>query len=301
MAQITAQMVKELRQKTGVGMMDCKKALVETNGDLESAVDLMRKKGLSKAQKKAGRITAEGLIAILIKDGKGAMVEVNSETDFVARNSDFQDLAKGIVQTTLTTMKAGSGLETLKEAFYAGTDKTVADILTDKIASIGENLSVRRCTVVGADFVTGYIHGSVADNMGKIGVLAGLKGSDNSKLEEVGKKIAMHIAAAKPEFLSIADVSQEVKDREEKILKEQALASGKPESVVEKMLVGRMQKFFGEIVLLEQAFVMEPKKKVKDILKEAGAELVTYKHFILGDGIEKKCENLAEEVAKQLG
>ncbi|MHA1540714.1 MAG: translation elongation factor Ts [Alphaproteobacteria bacterium] len=290
-------MVKELRQKTGVGMMECKKALVETKGDLESAIDLMRKKGISKAQKKAGRITAEGVIAIAKKNGVGAIVEVNAETDFVARNSDFQDFAKGVVETAIEN---GECVDSLKKSKYAGGEKSVADVLTDKIASIGENLSIRRSATIKADAIASYIHGSVADNMGKIGVLVGLKGSDNSKLEEVGKKVAMHIAAAKPDFLSVADVSDEVKNREEKILKDQALASGKPEAVVEKMLVGRMQKFFGEIVLLEQAFVMEPKKKVKDILKEAGAELTEYKAFILGDGIEKKCENLADEVAKQL-
>ncbi len=294
---ITAQMVKELRQKTGVGMMECKKALVETNGDLESAIDLMRKKGISKAQKKAGRITAEGVIAIAKKDGVGAIVEVNAETDFVARNSDFQDFAKGVVETALEN---GECIDALKESKYVGREKSVADVLTDKIASIGENLSIRRSAVIKADVIANYTHGSIADNMGKIGVLVGLKGSDKSKLEEVGKKVAMHIAAAKPDFLSVVDVSDEVKNREEQILKEQALASGKPEAVVEKMLVGRMQKFFAEIVLLEQAFVMEPKKKVKDILKEAGAELTEYKTFILGDGIEKKCENLADEVAKQL-
>ncbi len=294
---ITAQMVKELRQKTGVGMMECKKALIETNGDLESAIDLMRKKGISKAQKKSGRITAEGVIAIAKKNGVGAIVEVNAETDFVARNSDFQDFAKGVSETAIEN---GECVDSLKKSKYIGGDKLVADVLTDKITSIGENLSIRRSATIKADVVANYIHGSVADNMGKIGVLVGLKGSDNSKLEEVGKKVAMHIAAAKPDFLSVADVSDEVKNREEKILKDQALASGKPEAVVEKMLVGRMQKFFGEIVLLEQAFVMDPKKKVKDILKEAGAELTEYKAFILGDGIEKKCENLADEVAKQL-
>ncbi|MBN1783757.1 MAG: elongation factor Ts [Alphaproteobacteria bacterium] len=297
MTQITASMVNELRQKTGVGMMDCKKALVETNGDFEAAIDFLRKKGLSKAQKKAGRVTAEGVISIAFDGNKGAIVEVNAETDFVARNADFQDFAKNVALTALT---AGADVETLKNTTCANTNKTVADVLTDKIASIGENLSIRRSAVLNADVVTGYIHGSTGENMGKIGVLVGLKGSDTAALEEVGKKVAMHIAAAKPDFLSTESVDAKTVEKERNFLKEEALASGKPEAVVDQMLVGRMKKFYSEIVLLEQAFVMEPKKTVKEIVAEAGAELTGFKHFILGDGIEKKSESLADEVAKQL-
>ncbi|MBN2676190.1 MAG: elongation factor Ts [Alphaproteobacteria bacterium] len=278
MAEITAKTVQELRQKTGAGMMDCKKALTESNGDVEGAIDWLRKKGLSQAAKKAGRVAAEGVISLAFDNGKGAMVEVNSETDFVARNDEFQDFAKRVSQLALTE---GKETDSLLNALLD--NKKVSDVLTDKIASIGENIQIRRSVLLEGENVVGYVHGAIAENMGKIGVLVSLKG-DSVKAADVGKKIAMHIAAAKPDFLSIADVDSVVVEKEKKVLSEQALASGKPESVVEKMIEGRIHKFYEEIVLLEQAFVMEPKKKVKDVLSEAGVELVGFEHFILGAG-----------------
>lgn len=296
MTQITASMVQDLREKTGAGMMDCKKALTETDGDFEAAVDFLRKKGLSTAAKKAGRVAAEGVVVMALQEGLGSLVEVNAETDFVARNADFQAFANGVAQTALV-----SGKSVLTEAIYVGSSQSVAEVLTDKVATIGEHMTVRRSALVKADVVAGYIHGAIAEGMGKIGVLVGLNGADKKSLEEVGKKVAMHIAAAKPECLRIEDVSPAMLERERAILKEQALASGKPESVVEKMMEGRIRKFYEEIVLLEQSFVMDPKKQVKEIVSEAGANLTAYVHFILGEGLEKKSENLAEEVAKQLG
>ena len=286
MAEITAKAVQQLRQKTGAGMMDCKKALTESNGNAEDAIIWLRKKGLSKAAKKAGRVAAEGLVVLSLSDNKGAIVEVNSETDFVARNDEFQEFAKKVGNVALSS---GKKVETLLEADLDG--KKVSDILTDKIASIGENLQIRRSAMLEDDVVTGYVHSAIAENMGKIGVLVSLKGADKEALKEVGKKVAMHIAAAKPDFLSTKDVDPKVVEKERKILTEQALASGKPENVVERMVEGRIAKFYEEIVLLEQAFVMDPKKKVKDILSEANAEMTGFTHYILGAGVEKTTDS----------
>ncbi len=289
---ITPALIKELREKTSAGMMDCKKALAETNGDMEAAIDWLRTKGLSKAAKKSGRVAAMGLVSIALSEGKGAAVEVNSETDFVAKNQEFQDFVKEVADCALAN-----------DGDVAKVQEEKADALTSKIATIGENMTIRRAAAITADSVTGYIHSAIAPNMGSIAVLVGLTGSaDKEAMESVGKQIAMHIAAAKPEALSIADVNPESVEREKAVFKEQALESGKTEEIIEKMIDGRIRKFYEEIVLLEQNFVIDPKKKIKDVLAEAGdVKLTAFTHFVLGEGIEKVEENFADEIAKTLG
>lgn len=293
MTEITANLVKELREKTGAGMMECKKALNETNGDLEAAVDFLRKKGLSVAAKKAGRVAAQGLVGVKTAGNKGAIVELNSETDFVAKNAEFQALALKMVDDVL----AGGNGDTLKGA------------LTDLIAKIGENMNLRRVGYVTVDngVVTSYIHNAAAPNLGKIGVLVALKSTaDADKLQALGKQIAMHIAAAAPQSLDVAKLNPDVVAREKAIYAEQARASGKPENIIEKMMEGRVRKFYEEVVLLEQAYIIDPDKKVKDVIREAAdslgapVELVDFVRFALGEGIEKKQEDFAAEVNAQL-
>ena len=293
MVEINAKLVGELREKTGVGMMECKKALVACEGDLEKAIDFLRKKGVAVAEKKAGRVANQGLVGLAVRGNKGAVVELNSETDFVAKNTDFQAFLKQVVDLALDN---GKDIETLKAADLNG--KSVQDTLVDLIAKIGENMSLRRVAVVEGETVVPYIHTMTSEGLGKIGVLVALSGANAA---EVGKKVAMHIAASAPKFLAIADVDANTANHEREIFAEQARASGKPEAIIEKMVEGRMRKFYEEAVLLEQAFVMDSDKKVKDVVAEAGCTLTSFVRYNLGEGIEKKQEDFAAEVAKQIG
>lgn len=307
MAEITAALVKDLREKTGAGMMDCKKALAETNGDLDAAIDWLRKKGLSAAAKKAGRVAAEGLVAVAIKDNKGAIVEVNAETDFVARNPQFQALASGIATVALT---AGDDVATLEAAAFPGTGRNVKDEVTQAIATIGENMTLRRAKTLSVDggVVVAYVHSALADGLGKLGVLVGLKSTGKREvLEQIGKQLAMHIAAANPQSLSTKDLDQSLVERERTVLTEQAAGSGKPADIIAKMVEGRIRKFYQEVVLLEQTFVIDGEtqvgKAVEKAAKDAGApiEVTGFARFQLGEGIEKKADDFAAEVAKMAG
>lgn len=303
MAEITAALVKELREKTGAGMMECKKALTESNGDLEGAIDYLRKKGLSVAAKKASRVASQGLVGVKSTGKRGAVIELNSETDFVAKNDEFQKMALNMVDVAL----ANGDLEEVKATQLSG--KTIAEHLTDLIAKIGENMSLRRTAALSVEngVVASYIHNTVAPNLGKIGVLVALESNaDPAKLQEVAKQIAMHIAAAAPQALDIDSLDKAAVEHEKSIYSEQARQSGKPENIIEKMIEGRIRKFYEEVVLLEQAYIMDPDKKVKDVIAEASKELGApielkgYVRFALGEGIEKKQEDFAAEVNAQL-
>tara|TARA_B100001057_G_C22724429_1_gene901084 strand:+ start:215 stop:1090 length:876 start_codon:yes stop_codon:yes gene_type:complete len=288
---VTASMVKELREATGAGMMDAKKALTETGGDFEAAVDWLRTKGLAKAAKKSGRVAAEGLVAVAVNGATGVVVEVNSETDFVAKNADFQEMVGSFA--TL-----GLSVESVEELASATVlDGTVSDVLTSKIATIGENMSLRRMGKIRGNFIESYVHNSVTEGMGKIGVLVALSAENTT----FGKQVAMHIAAAHPQSLSEADLNPELVEREKNVLTEQARESRKPESVVEKMIEGRMKKFMGEVTLLGQSFVINPEVTVAQAAKQAGVEITAYLRFEVGEGIEKKEEDFAAEVAKVVG
>ena len=285
---VTAKMVKELREMTGAGMMDAKKALTETDGEQEAAIDWLRTKGLAKAAKKSGRTAAEGLVAVKVEGGKGVAVEVNSETDFVGKNADFQNMVAGIAGAAVNV----ANVEELAAAELNG--KAVSEVITDAIATIGENMSLRRMASVEGDVVASYIHNPATDGMGNIGVLVALKGGD----EAFGKQVAMHIAAAAPQSLSEADLDPAVVEKEKNVQIEIARESGKPEQVIEKMIVGRMKKFLAEVTLLGQNFVINPDLTVEAAAKEAGAEIVGYVRMQVGEGIEKKEEDFAAEVAK---
>lgn len=307
MAEITASLVKELREKSGAGMMDCKKALAETNGDLEGAVDWLRKKGLAAAAKKAGRVAAEGLVGVKAEGTKGAVVEVNSETDFVARNETFQGFVEGVADVAF---EAGGDLEALKAAQYPGAGKTVADQLTDMIGTIGENMQLRRSAGLSVNdgVVAAYIHNAIKPGLGKIGVLVALESTgDKAKLEDLGKQLAMHVAAASPQFLTVDTVDTAALDREREVLADQARASGKPEDIIAKMVEGRLRKYYEEVVVLEQAFVMDPDRKVKKVVEDAAKDvgapvtLAGFVRFALGEGVEKKEEDFAAEVAAARG
>lgn len=288
---ITAAMVKELRESTGAGMMDAKKALVENNGDMEAAVDWLRTKGLAKAAKKAGRTAAEGLVAVAIEGSKGVAVEVNSETDFVAKNEKFQAMVTKIAGAALNV----ADVDALKAADLGG--KTVEATITDAVATIGENMSVRRmASIEGASVVT-YIHNAAADNMGKIGVLVALSAENDA----FGKQVAMHIAAANPAALGEADLDAAIVDKERSIQIEIARESGKPEQVIEKMIEGRMKKFIAESTLLGQAFVVNPDLTVEAAAKEAGVEITGFIRMEVGEGIEKEESDFAAEVAAMNG
>ena len=300
MAAITAKLVKELRDKTSAGMMDCKKALSESNGDMEAAIDWLRTKGIAKADKKAGRVAAEGLVAVATQGTTGVLVEVNSETDFVSRNEGFQNAVAQIASTALSV----DNTEALREAQIDG--KSVTTFLTDLVAKIGENMSLRRMEKlsVSAGVVEGYIHNSAAPGMGRIGVLVALESTgDTDKLNALAKKIAMHIAATSPLALTTDDLDQDLVAKERKALKDEAIESGKPEAIVDKMVEGRMVKFFKESVLMTQMFVMDPDHNVETIIaneaKALGADIkmTGYVRMEVGDGIEKKEENFAAEVA----
>ncbi|ANK81259.1 MAG: translation elongation factor Ts [Rhizobiales bacterium NRL2] len=303
MAQITASLVKELREKTGGGMMDCKKALQETDGDLEAAVDWLRKKGLAAAAKKAGRTAAEGLVGVATEGSEGAIVELNSETDFVARNDRFQALVNEI--TAIARAKDGD-LQTVLGADFPGTGRTVEEELTNAIATIGENMSLRRTAALKVEngVVSSYVHNAVAPGLGKIGVLVALESTgDAAKLDQLGRQVAMHVAAANPQSVSPADMDQDIVERERSVLREQALASGKPAEIVEKMIEGRIRKFYQEVVLLEQTYVIDPDNTVGKALKAAEADVgapiavTAFIRFALGEGIEREESDFAAEVA----
>ena len=290
---VTASQVKDLREKTGAGMMDCKKVLTETDGDMEKAIELLRERGIAKAAKKSGRVAAEGLVeAYISEDGKiGAIVEVNAETDFVAKNDEFKSfvasVAKQVVEKDPKDVEDLLAQESIDEA-----GKTVKDVLTDKIAKIGENMNIRRFVRFESDgLIEKYIHGD-----GKIAVLVNMKGGDN----EVAKDVCMQIAAARPEYLNEASVPEDRLNKEKEILKVQTMNEGKPEAIAEKIVQGRIRKFFEEVCLVDQVFVKDANKKVSDILKEHNAEITEFARFEKGEGIEKKEENFAEEVMKQL-
>jgi len=307
MAEITAALVKSLRETSGAGMLDCKKALVATNGNMEEAVDWLRKKGLASAAKKASRIAAEGLVSVYVEGSAGAVVEVNSETDFVAKNDIFQDYVENSAKAALAVK---GDIEKLKSYVCPVSGKEMGTILTDMIAKIGENMNLRRSAYLSAEngVVCSYIHNAARPNVGKIGVLVALEGNaDKAKMQELGKHIAMHVAAANPISLTIAEVPAEAVAREKAIFSEQALASGKPANIVEKMVEGRIRKYYEEVVLEEQAYIMDPDKKVKAVIdefsKENGAEvkLSGFVCFKLGEGLQKREEDFASEVAAQLG
>ncbi|ANP35132.1 MULTISPECIES: translation elongation factor Ts [Rhodobacterales] len=285
---ITAALVKELRDSTGAGMMDAKKALTETNGDMEAAVDWLRTKGLAKAAKKSGRTAAEGLVAVVVEGGKGVAVEVNSETDFVAKNGEFQEMVAGIAKAALNV----DDVDGLNAADLGG--KSVADTLTDKIATIGENMTLRRMAKIEGETVVSYVHNAAADGMGKIGVLVAMTGGD----EAFGKQVAMHIAAVNPAALSEADMDPAVVEKEKQVQMDIARESGKPEQVIEKMIVGRMKKFVAESTLLNQQFVVNPDLTVEAAAKEAGATVTGFIRVEVGEGIEVEKEDFAAEVAK---
>ena len=298
---ITAQMVKELREATGAGMMDAKKALTETDGNMEAAVDWLRTKGLAKAAKKADRVAAEGLIGVAVDNGRGVAVEINSETDFVAKNADFQQL---VAEITRVALQVGDSVEVVKAADLNG--KTVDEVLTEAIARIGENMTLRRLHVLEGDTVVSYVHNSAAEGMGKIGVLVALTGPAD-KAQAIGKQFAMHIAATSPLSLSEAALDPAVLARELEVQTAKALeenaasAKPKPEQVIHNNIIpGRMKKFLSEVTLLGQAFVINPDVTVEQAAKEAGVEITGFVRVVVGEGIEKKEEDFAAEVAKTL-
>ncbi|MFT8891807.1 MAG: translation elongation factor Ts [Acetobacter papayae] len=300
MAEITAALVKDLREKTGAGMMDCKKALNEAAGDIEAAVDWLRKKGLAAAAKKSGRVAAEGLVAVASNDLSAAMVEVNAETDFVARNEAFQTFVEEVAKVALTV---GEDLEAIKAATLAS-GRTVAEELTHLIATIGENMSLRRARVftVPSGVVATYVHGALRQGLGKIGVLAAIEApSASDAIEVLGRQIGMHVAATRPSSLDVDNLDQDAVARERAVLIEQSRASGKPEAIIEKMVEGRIRKFYEEVVLLEQVWVHDGETRVKDVVKKAGVKLVGFDRFQLGEGIEKVADDFAAEVAKVAG
>ena len=304
---ITASMVKELRDQTGAGMMDCKTALAETGGNMEEAVDWLRKKGIAKADKKAGRTAAEGLIGVASKGAKGVVVEVNSETDFVARNEAFQSLVRGVTQAALGT---DGSVEAVGAATYPDGSKTVTEQVREAVATIGENMALRRSAMlsVGEGVVATYIHNQVADGLGKLGVLVAMESAgDKEKLNQFGRQIAMHVAATNPLALTADQVDAATVEREKAIFSDQARASGKPDNIIEKMVEGRLRKFYEEVVLLKQAFVINPDLTVEKALAEAEkdfgapAKIVGFVRFALGEGIEKEEGDFAAEVAAAAG
>lgn len=305
---VSAAQVKELREKSGAGMMDCKKALAETGGDIEAAIDWLRKKGLAAAAKKAGRAAAEGLVGVYTQGTEGVLVELNSETDFVARNEQFQELVATLSRLALETK--AENVDALKKAAYPNTGRNVEEEITHAISVIGENMDLRRTARLSVNngVVAQYVHNAVKPGMGKIGVIVALESdAPEDALHALGKQIAMHIAAAKPDALTVEEVDPANLERERQVLKDQALASGKPENIVEKMIDGRIRKYYEEVVLLEQLFVIDGKSKVKDIVaeaaKDAGAAIsVTgYRSFVLGEGVEKEEGDFASEVAAAAG
>ena len=289
MAEVTAKLVQELREKTSAGMMDCKKALVENNGDIEAAADWLRQKGIVKAASKAGRVAASGLVTVVKCDKMGCVVELNAETDFVAKNDKFQTLVANVAEKALEL-----------QGDFDATLAAVKDDIAATISTIGENMSLRRIAKVNGDHIYTYVHNALVPGMGQIGVVVAIDG-DDARIDEIGNKIAMHIAANKPEFMTIADVDPKAVEREKKVFIESGATAGKPENIVEKMVEGRIKKYYGESVLEEQPFVMDPSKTVKEVIAEHGGKLAGYAYYVLGEGIQKREDNLADEVAKMLG
>ncbi|MGA3002079.1 MAG: translation elongation factor Ts [Acetobacteraceae bacterium] len=301
MADITAALVKDLRDKTGAGMMDCKKALTEVGGDVEAAIDWLRKKGLAAAAKKSGRIASEGLVGVASEPGRAAVVEVNAETDFVARNPTFQAFVEEVAKIAL---QVGDDLDKIKAAPFPGTGRSVADELTHLVATIGENMNLRRAKVLSVPngLVATYVHQALKPGLGKIGVIVAVAGADAGEaLHTLGRQIGMHVAATRPDALDISGVSPEALEREKNVLTEQAKASGRPDNVIAKMVEGRVQKFYEEVALLEQVWVHDNKSRVKDVVKNAAATVTGFARFALGEGIEKPKEDFAAEVAATAG
>jgi elongation factor Ts len=301
MAEITAALVRELRERTGAGMMDCKKALVENNGDMDAAIDWLRTKGLAAAAKKSGRVAAEGLVGTASAPKRAAMVEVNAETDFVARNESFQAFVSEVAGLALSV---GEDVEALKAATYPGTTHSVQEELTRLIATIGENMTIRRARVLSVPHgtVATYMHNAVKPGLGKIGVLVALEAeSEIAALESLGRQIGMHVAAARPEALDVNAVEPSALAREKAVLMEQAAASGKPPAVIEKMVEGRIRKYYEEVVLLEQVYVVDGESRVKAVGEKAGGKLTGFARFQLGEGIQKEATDFAAEVAAQAG
>lgn len=288
MAEITTKLIQELREKTSAGMMDCKKALMENDCDVQAAADWLRQKGIVKAASKAGRVASSGLVTVVKCDGMGCVVELNAETDFVAKNEKFQKLVTDVANKAL---ELGGDFDAIIDA--------VKDDIAATISTIGENMNLRRIAKVNGQHVYSYVHNALVPGMGQIGVVVALDG-DKAGADEVGPKIAMHIAANKPEFMTIADVDPVAVEREKKIFIESGATAGKPEAVIEKMIAGRVQKYYGESVLEEQPFVMDPSKTIKQVAADAGVKLAGFAYYLLGEGIEKRDDNLADEVAKML-
>lgn len=307
MAQITAALVKDLRERTGAGMMDCKKALAENDGDIDAAVDWLRTKGLAAAAKKAGRVAAEGLVGVTVSGGTGAIVEVNAETDFVGRNEDFQDLVRKVAEAAL----ANDGeVETMKTAAFPGTERTVEEQITHLIATIGENMALRRAAVVkvGEGVVSSYVHNAITAGLGRIGVIIGIESAaDAGKLEELGKQLAMHVAAAQPAAVSRGDLDPALVEKERAVLADQARESGKPDAIIDKMVEGRLRKYYEEVCLLDQVFVIDGETRVSKVLEAAAKDLgkpvsiAGFVRFQLGEGIEKEESDFAAEVAATAG
>ena len=302
MPEITAALVKDLREKTGAGMMDCKRALTETGGEMEAAVDWLRKKGLAAAAKKSGRVAAEGLVGVVSAPGRAAMVEVNAETDFVARNDTFQAFVEAVTKVAL---QVGEDLDAIKAAPFPDTGRTVAEELTQLVATIGENMNIRRARVlsVGSGVVATYVHNTLKPGLGKIGVLAAIEGTgEMAALEALGRQVGMHIAASRPESLDVGGVDPAALAREKAVLVEQAKASGRPDNIIEKMVEGRIRKFYEEVVLLEQVWVHDGESRVKAVLAKAGITLAGFARFQLGEGIDKpEGPDFASEVAATAG
>ncbi len=307
MTAVSADQIKQLRETTGAGMLDCRKALLENGNDIDAAVDWLRKKGLSAAAKKSGRVAAEGVVAAATEGTTGAVIELNAETDFVGRNEQFQQLAKGIV--TLAVKNKIDDVEKLKTTAYSS-DRNVADEIVHAISVIGENMSLRRCATLSVKqgVVASYIHNAVAPGMGKIAILVALESEANpAQLETLGKQLAMHVAAARPEALSTAEINAEKLDRERAVHREQATASGKPADVVEKMVEGRIRKYYEEVVLLEQLYVIDGKTKIAQVVEAAAKEfgkpvkITGFVSYRLGEGIEKVATDFAAEVAAAAG
>ena len=304
---LSASTIKELREKSGAGMMDCKKALTETGGNMEEAIDWLRKQGLSAVAKKSSRVAAEGLIGVTIKNNSGAMVEINSETDFVARNELFQNFVKTCSTLVLSTK---NDIEALQELPFPNSDRTVNEELANNIATIGENMNIRRVEFleVSEGILMSYVHNNVADGLGRLGVLVALESkAEKNNLLETGKQVAMHIAATSPKSLNVEDLDPQIVEREREVLIDQAMASGKPKEIAEKMVQGRMNKFYQEVVLNEQVFVVDGETKIKDLIKKLSSDInhdvkiKGFKILKLGDGIEVGESNFAADVAATAG
>jgi len=301
MAEVTAALVKDLRDKSGAGMMDCKRALVEADGDIEAAIDWLRKKGLAAAAKKSGRIAAEGLVGVASAPGKASVVEVNAETDFVARNETFQAYVETVAKLALET---GDDLDALKAAPFPGSERNVGDELTHLVATIGENMALRRVKVLSVTqgVVATYVHGALRPGLGKIGVIVAIEGpGEIGTLEILGRQVGMHVAATRPDALDVDAVDPAALEREKAVLLEQARASGKPEAVIEKMVEGRIRKYYEEVVLLEQVWVHDGESRVRAVAKKAGVAISGFARFTLGEGIEKQTGDFAAEVAAAAG